>query len=79
VNGKNPSPGQQKDNKTNSEIRKYFLKYAHSQLYMRISFKLFLIINVDKITPRITVNLEPCSAKLKNKGMLSIRCFCFFS
>jgi len=26
---------------------------------MRFSFKLFLIVNVDKITLRMTVNLEP--------------------
>ena len=35
------------------------VKSTHYQQYMRFSFKLFLIVNVDKITLQMTVNLEP--------------------
>ena len=52
VNRKNPNPGQHEDNKTDSEIRKYFLKDAHIQLFVRFSFKLFIIVDVDKINSR---------------------------
>jgi len=55
------------------------VKSTHYQQYMRFSFKLFLIVNVDKITLQMTVNLEPWSAKLKKKDMLSICGFCFLA
>ena len=79
MNYKNASPGQHEDNKTDSEIRKYFLKDAHTQLFVRFSFKLFIIVDVDKIDFMMTINLEVCIAKLKNKDMLSNANFVTFS
>ena len=55
------------------------MKYAHSQLFLQISFELFLVVNVDKIALGITVKVDTCRAKLKKKCLLKLAVFDYFS